>query len=482
MVPQKSKKMKDFFVSNYDSDRSMSFDSDFEILSEDDEELSMQLNISYPKNQLQIRHEELVDLNCKTSLVPDKWNTEMNHFYTHIEPQNLSITAADLLKDDSGAEWELGLSDRYKTRNRNRYFLSKGRCTNCSQPGHYFRQCPEPIKKVRCSMCGIVGHRDQRCPSTCCLGCGNPDDYFRNTCHHCKFNNKKTCKECGYHGHKKQTCPDLWRRFHNTVPQVQLIDADSTEPHAAKQLEPRDNRSHKKPSEQWCCNCGRRGHLVDGCRRRQYSEYPVRPVSVQNYSPVPSLHQESDDEKPRSKKKKEKKRKENFHPESTVAPPSKKRRKTYEGGNPFQGKFNVAESFSRNNLDEPISYKKKQTKQRSSAWISALDPIPSKKRKNTNGAGKLLSKQKLEKKKNFQGHFAHSEDHPIVNPKNRKHKVKNSKKEFKELNPNNPYIKKFKEKKDKSSKKKIKMVFSNPQFKFAKNGDLSYRKNTHVRF
>ena len=37
--------------------------------------------------------EELQELNRKTSFVPDKWNTDMNHFYTHIEAKNLSITA-----------------------------------------------------------------------------------------------------------------------------------------------------------------------------------------------------------------------------------------------------------------------------------------------------------------------------------------------------------------------------------------------------
>lgn len=504
---------KEHFVANYDSDISEFIDSDFEILSDD--EYNMKLNIKHHKDRLAIRVEELQELNRKTSLVPDKWNTEMNHFYTHIEAKNLSITTADLLKDTagSGGKWELDLADIYKTSNNKRYFFSRGRCTNCSQPGHTVRQCPEPRKKVRCSMCGLVGHRDQRCPGSCCLGCGNPDNFFRSICPQCKFMDNVVCKECGYQGHKKQRCPDLWRRFHNTVPNVQFIDADSGGKPASAPLEPRNNNSHKKKSDQWCCNCGRRGHLVDGCRRRQYSEYPVRPVKVQNYSPVLKLDQQYDEQKPKSKKKKEKKRKQNFQPDSQLPPPKKKRKTNHDDY--------LDESFSNRKWGETFT-KNMLNKQPTSSWLRSLtrsqSPTSAKKRAPKDAIGKVLSKKQQEKKekqhekkekrkekrrekqkdkkqkqweknlnKVFQGHFA-SQDDPEIKPKsnNKKQKrfnLKNSKKDHgTSPNQQNPYLQKFEERKAKASKKRIKAVFKNPQLRFATNGDMSLKKNSHKIF
>ena len=50
---------------------------------------------------------------------------------------NFHLIVGDLLKDTagSGGKWELDLADIYKTSNNKRYFFSRGRCTNCSQPG-----------------------------------------------------------------------------------------------------------------------------------------------------------------------------------------------------------------------------------------------------------------------------------------------------------------------------------------------------------
>eukprot|EP00088_Acartia_fossae_P064700 TRINITY_DN79703_c0_g1_i1.p1 TRINITY_DN79703_c0_g1~~TRINITY_DN79703_c0_g1_i1.p1 ORF type:complete len:362 (+),score=69.01 TRINITY_DN79703_c0_g1_i1:2-1087(+) len=245
----------------------------------------------------------------------------MTVFYSQIEHQNISISTDDLVEDSQDGRWDLDVSDRYSnSRRQNRYFLAKSRCKNCNQFGHFMRDCPDPIKEIRCYMCGNTGHREDRCPKSCCLGCGNPDHMFRTICNHCKLMERVVCKECGFYGHKRQSCPDLWRRYHSTT----TCNNNSNE----SPLRPRKTDSHKKRNEQWCCNCGRRGHLVDDCRRSRYSEYPVRPVIVQSYEAVKRLaHIVSSAKKEmdsQSSKKSKNKKKKSYT--TSQSPPPKRRK------------------------------------------------------------------------------------------------------------------------------------------------------------
>jgi len=66
--------------------------------------------------------------------------------------------------------WKIDPADKYKDFRRNRYFNTyKGRCSNCNQVGHPFRECPDPIKPIICSMCGGVGHNRFQCQLALCL-------------------------------------------------------------------------------------------------------------------------------------------------------------------------------------------------------------------------------------------------------------------------------------------------------------------------
>ena len=61
-----------------------------------------------------------------------------------------------------------------------------------------------------------------------------------------------------------------------------------------------DTKSFRPDNLVWCCNCGKKGHLVDHCHKFLYSEYPVCPLRVVNYSMPVSLgdyEEEAEDEK-----------------------------------------------------------------------------------------------------------------------------------------------------------------------------------------
>jgi len=145
-------------------------------------------------------------------------------------------------------------------------------------------------------MCGAVGHRDVRCPENGCLRCGQPGLGFQTSCRHCRGLDHIECRECGYQGHVRRDCPDLWRRYHKTTSQDGV---------------PEDTSSHKGDRDTWCCNCGRKGHLVEECRRYLYSEYPRTPLRVINYAAVKNTLQDFNPaagdiemEPPKEKKKK----------------------------------------------------------------------------------------------------------------------------------------------------------------------------------
>jgi len=316
------------FVADFGSDFSDNFlssdleESDDE--SENMEEDNLQFNFSAENKKLPhslgIRFSELNEINDMPAIVPRKWSTDMNHFYSHINKENLSVTTDDMVTEDNG-KWHLTVSDRYaSTSNKraNRYY-TKTRCSNCNQIGHYRRDCPDPIKDVRCSMCGGKGHRDNRCPRTCCLGCGAPSQMFRSVCYKCKLLQQVKCKECGMYGHKKTSCPDLWRRFHCTTNVIRKPDISS----------PRNNKSYKSGEDAWCCKCGEQGHLVDTCTHRTYLGAPI---TVCSYEPVKRLQQDDGPKLGKSNTKRKQDRKSSF------SPPPKKRKRNESSPKKFKDK------------------------------------------------------------------------------------------------------------------------------------------------
>jgi len=363
---------RDFFIEEYGSDFSENFDSDCELLSDNEEIESSGLTINVYNNvhTLSIRKDDIQALNRKSSIVPEKWNTEMNQFYCRINAKNFTITVDDIFRETRNCDetWRLDLSDVYST-NKNKRYFNKKKCPNCNHFGHAFRDCPEPRKKITCSMCGKTGHRDQRCPDSRCLGCGHPGHLIRDICNNCHFIDGINCKECGFFGHKKRYCPDLWRRYHNTTAETANICEDRS-----PVTIPRDTDSHKRPKEQWCCNCGRQGHLVEICRRRQYSKHPARPVTVQSYDAVNrtemSLDQNKDGKQNITPKRKKLRKSESqssfFRIPSTQGRKSKQKRFGTASDFEFSHNYHVSKGSSsrrkeKRNMHESLS-KKKLTK------------------------------------------------------------------------------------------------------------------------
>jgi len=62
----------------------------------------------------------------------------------------------------------------------------------------------------------------------------------------------------------------LWRRFHATNAGEVVVT-------------PGAGNADKPERDCWCCNCGRKGHVLDNCRSYSYSKYPPSSVRVVNY-------------------------------------------------------------------------------------------------------------------------------------------------------------------------------------------------------
>jgi hypothetical protein len=75
-------------------------------------------------------------------------------------------------------------------------------------------------------------------------------------------------------GHVQRDCPDIWRRFHRTLEGETPVSAASSEKHQ---------------TAVWCCNCGRRGHLAEDCRRFAYSHYPRTSLRIIHYAAPTAL-------------------------------------------------------------------------------------------------------------------------------------------------------------------------------------------------
>ena len=76
-------------------------------------------------------------------------------------------------------------------------------------------------------------------------------------CQHCQNVAEEMCPQCGVQGHLSRQCPDNWRRYHDTV------DSSASEPHRPLK------DCHKRASEMYCVNCGRKGHYLHHCHAYQ---------------------------------------------------------------------------------------------------------------------------------------------------------------------------------------------------------------------
>lgn len=272
----RKKQKSDFYVAEFESDLEEDHhnisttaaeisDSDGSIEVLDD---GMQLNISQGR-ELSLSEAIQLDEDIVEE-TPKKWNNDMRKYYCSYKKENLSDTIL-VPKHASSCDWAIDRADLFKdATTKSRYFAQKARCNNCNQMGHYARDCKEPRKKIRCAMCGSEGHKEVRCPANCCLGCGQPGLGFRASCSHCRYISNLQCKECGFYGHLGRDCPDHWRRYHQTV--------------VHKKTPSKPQASLKQSHQFWCCNCGRKGHLIDECRRYLYSSYPIAPLRVIKYT------------------------------------------------------------------------------------------------------------------------------------------------------------------------------------------------------
>ena len=211
-----------------------------------------------------------------TSDLPSNWTRDMRKFYSEVDETYLELDLQQVLaRLPTGREcWRIDRADLYGLtglggRRQSRYWTGR-KCNNCQQSGHLASHCPEPPRPVRCHMCGQTGHRETRCPDRSCLWCGQPGFDFLQSCLHCRKLRHTACRTCGYTGHVARDCPDTWRRYHATTSQGEITDPGN---------------SDKPEKDCWCCNCGRRGHLVTDCHSYRSFKYPNTSLRVISYKP-----------------------------------------------------------------------------------------------------------------------------------------------------------------------------------------------------
>ncbi|XP_049806303.1 uncharacterized protein LOC126248884 [Schistocerca nitens] len=183
--------------------------------------------------------------------VPLSWTSDMIRFYCHSWGGH-KFNHEELQKQMPGnsSNWKVLEIDFLGPLPKNGPF-KRARCLNCNQLGHILQQCPDPIREICCCMCGARGHTKHTCPNKICLQCGRPATKYSKGCKKCCFATQQ-CTGCGQHGHYMWMCPEAWRIYHST-----------TSPHENSVS---SKYPLKRPNEQFCCNCARRGHTSLNCK------------------------------------------------------------------------------------------------------------------------------------------------------------------------------------------------------------------------
>ena len=399
------------YVAERGSSSDLSSDSD-----EDDVSLTeMSLNLRGTKEETRrtvaelIREEEKrvggAASNFSSNLTPNteaenvitvlRWTQEMHDFYDRVDEEaaNFDMEAHFKALEYDPDDWKIGVEDKYRTsssgsgggRGGTRYYLGgqspaallhgrrtgRGRCRNCNEVGHYADECAEPEKDLVCRLCAAVNdHQTDYCSDQVCLRCGSREGRYDRPCRHCLDAAGETCPQCGVRGHLSRQCPDNWRRYHDTT-----VDDASAEPQR-----PAAADCHKRASEMFCVNCGRKGHYLHHCHAYQHRN--SKPLSVlkvcsyENHHQVPSwmkedLEEESGKGMSNRKRKKllkevKRRRKEELQEamrdaEAASSAPRKKKRK-FSQGSPIEmaSSPNLQGQYGQNwNQFEPLTSRQK---------------------------------------------------------------------------------------------------------------------------
>ncbi|KAH7583726.1 Zinc finger CCHC-type profile [Nakaseomyces glabratus] len=128
------------------------------------------------------------------------------------------------------------------------------KCRNCSQRGHFKRDCPHVI----CTFCGSMDdHYSQHCPKAIkCANC-NKVGHYRSQCPN-KWK-RVFCTLCNSKLHDRDRCPSLWRSY--------LLREELTGKGNTKKLD-------LDTDAIYCYNCGGNGHFGDDCNQRRSSRVP----------------------------------------------------------------------------------------------------------------------------------------------------------------------------------------------------------------
>uniref|UniRef100_A0A8C5LY41 Zinc finger CCHC domain-containing protein 7 n=1 Tax=Leptobrachium leishanense TaxID=445787 RepID=A0A8C5LY41_9ANUR len=103
-----------------------------------------------------------------------------------------------------------------------------------------------------CCLCGQRGHLQNTCPARYCSNCFQPGHFYRECLERAYW--KKNCHRCTMTGHYADACPEIWRQYHLTI-----------KPGPIK-------HSEFKPGQRkrtvYCCNCARKGHCNYECAEK----------------------------------------------------------------------------------------------------------------------------------------------------------------------------------------------------------------------
>ncbi|XP_030762592.1 uncharacterized protein LOC115887331 isoform X1 [Sitophilus oryzae] len=168
------------------------------------------------------------------------------------------------------AKWEIISSDMTLLPNYPRGI----KCRRCRQYGHLAVKCLSKPSPPKCSLCGRFGHFEPRCPNKVCFSCGNPGNFSTTFCWKCVEGRRAICNVCMIPGHYSEFCPDLWRRYHLTTQEGDLVS-------------PKDGVVLKPQEQQWCSGCASQGHLEFQCNSyKWHREYPAASPEIFNYKNI----------------------------------------------------------------------------------------------------------------------------------------------------------------------------------------------------